>query len=72
MNTSDQSVDGVGALVMASARGVGFGGAVALGNWREESVLDHLVATARSAGIEDVTVVLGPESDAVMEGLKGW
>jgi molybdenum cofactor cytidylyltransferase len=59
-------VDGVGALILASTRGTGFGGAVALGSWRGVPVLAHLFAVARHAGIEHLTAVVGPEQDAVM------
>ena len=33
----------VGALIIASAPGSGFGGALALGRWGDGSVLDHVL-----------------------------
>lgn len=59
-------MEGVGAVVLAGARGTGFGGAVALGSWRGVPVLTHLLDVARRAGIEDLVSVVGPEQDAVM------
>ena len=56
-----------GALILASARGAGFGGAVALGKWQTGTVLDHLISVVRTSGIEDVAVVVGPMSDSVIE-----
>ena len=61
-----EALSAVGALVLASARGSGFGGAVALGNWQRGNILDHVVGAVRRAGIDRVVVVLGPMSDEVM------
>ena len=59
----------VGALIVASAEGEGFGGAMALGRWRDQSVLQRLVTVVRSAGIQDATVVLGPRADDVIDSV---
>ena len=57
----------VGALIVASAAGYGFGGALALGPWHGGSVLDHVVAVVRAGGIDDITVVLGPRADDIVD-----
>ncbi len=57
----------VGALVLATAAGSRLGGALAFGSWGSGTVLEHVVAVVRQAGIEDVTVVLGPRADDVLE-----
>ena len=56
----------VGALIIASTPGSGFGGAMALGLWSAESVLDHLVEVVHDADIEDITVVVGPRSEEIL------
>ena len=57
----------VGALVLATAAGSRLGGALAFGSWGSGTVLEHVVAVVRQGGIEDVTVVLGPRVDDVLE-----
>lgn len=57
----------IGALIIASAVGSGFGGAMALGAWDRGSVLEHVVGVARAGGIDDITVVLGPRADDIVD-----
>ena len=57
----------VGALIVASGRGSGFGGAIALGRWRAGTVLEHVASVVRAADIEDITVVLGPMGEDIAE-----
>ena len=57
----------VGALIVASGRGSGFGGAIALGRWQVGTVLQHIADVVRSTGIEDITVVLGPMGEDIAE-----
>ncbi len=57
----------VGALIIASASGYGFGGALALGTWHGGSVLEHVVAVLRAGRIDDITVVLGPRADDIVD-----
>jgi molybdenum cofactor cytidylyltransferase len=54
-------------LIIASTAGSGFGGALALGSWDGGSVLEHVVAVVEAAGVEDITVVLGPRADDIID-----
>ncbi len=60
-------MDGTGALILATATGSGFGGAMALGSWGEGTVLQHLVEVARTGGVDVVVVTIGPRANAVVE-----
>jgi molybdenum cofactor cytidylyltransferase len=53
-------------LIVASVRGSGFGGAMALGRWSGGTVLEHVVAVVRESGLEDLTVVVGPHAEEIV------
>lgn len=59
----------VGALIIATATGSGFGGALALATWRRGTVLEHVARVVSAAGIEDVTVVVGPQAYEIAESV---
>ncbi|HCO14402.1 MAG TPA: hypothetical protein DIT46_09455, partial [Gemmatimonadetes bacterium] len=55
-----------GSLVLATATGSGFGGAIALGLWRDKTVLEHLVEVARVGGADVIVIVVGPRAQEVI------
>lgn len=58
-----------GALIIATATGSGFGGALALATWRRETVLEHVARVVTAAGIEDLTIVVGPRAYEIAESV---
>jgi CTP:molybdopterin cytidylyltransferase MocA len=54
-------------LIIATATGSGLGGALAFGSWGPRTVLEHVIAVVRDAGVDDITVVLGPCADDVLD-----
>lgn len=59
---------GSAAIVLATQTSASLGGPVALAPWGAGNVVEHLAATAHSAGFALVVVTLGPSADAILAG----